>query len=72
VDINNIKTNYKGGVLRKYKSEKFGGYRDNTKRDKKILKQHLKGLSHREIGEKHNLSPSRVGRIIRRDLNKKD
>lgn len=72
VDINNIKTNYNGGVLRKYRSVKFGRAADNTKRDKKILKQHLKGLSYREIGEKFKLSPSRIGRIIRRDLNKKD
>lgn len=71
VDINNIKTNYKGGYFKKYKSQK-GNFVDNAKRDKKILKQHFKGLTHREIGEKYNLSPSRVGRIIRRDLNKKD
>lgn len=71
VDVNNIKVNYNGGVLRKYKRER-GNFVDNTKRDKKIIKQHLKGLSYKEIAEKYNLSPSRVGRIIRRDLDKKD
>ena len=63
VDINNIKVNYNGGELKKYRLS--GNLQlDNVKRDKKILKGHNKGKTHKELGLKFNLSRSRIGRII--------